>query len=76
MRIEIEVNDIELFAKGLNNAIATYGNIIRSIDLGCSVPSQFEVMNTIPFEELRERFNCLIDVYEQVERIESVLRGN
>ena len=70
MKIEIEVNDIELFAKGLNNAIATYGYIIRCVDLGCNIPSQFEVMNEIPFEELRSRYNCLIDVYEQVERIE------
>ena len=70
MKIEIEVNDIKLFAKGLNNAIATYGHIIRCVDLGCNVPSQFEVMNTIPFEELRSRYNCLIDVYEQIERIE------
>lgn len=70
MKIAIEVKDIELFAKGLNNAIATYGHIIRCVDLGCNIPSQFEVMNKIPFEELRARYNCLIDVYEQVELIE------
>ena len=64
MKIVIEVDNIELFAKGLNNAIATYGNIIRSIDLCCDVPHQFDVLKTMPFDELRARYTCLVDVYK------------
>ena len=70
MKIEIEINNIELFAKGLNNAIAVYGHIISAIDLCCSIPSKFEIFKTIPFEDLMARYNCLIKVYEQVEQIE------
>ena len=73
MKIEIEVNNIELFAKGLNNAIAAYGNIISSIDLCCGIPSRFEILKTIPFEDLMARYNCLINVYEQIEQIEKDL---
>ena len=70
MKIVIEINDVELFAKSLNNAVVAYGNIIRAIDLGCQVPLVFEGLKTIPFESLRERYDCLIDVYKQVEQME------
>lgn len=73
MKITIEVDDVELFAKGLNNAIATYGDILYAVSIGCKVPSRFEVLETIPFENLSARYNCLVDVYEQVEQIEKDL---
>lgn len=70
MKITIEVNDIELFAKGLNNAIAAYGDIVYALGVDCEVPKRFEVLKTIPFEDLSARYNCLVDVYEQVRQIE------
>lgn len=70
MKITIEVNDIELFAKGLNNAIATYGDVVYAIDICCEVPKRFEALKTIPFKDLSARYNCLVDVYEQVRQIE------
>ena len=73
MKIEIEVNDVELFAKGFNNAIATYGDVVYAIFIGCQVPSRFKVLETIPYEELTARYNCLVDVYEQIEQIEKDL---
>ena len=73
MKITIEVNDIELFAKGFNNAIATFGDVVYAIDIGCEVPSRFKVLETIPRENLFARYNCLVDVYEQVEQIEKDL---
>ena len=75
MKITIEVNDIELFAKGFNNAIATFGDVVYAIDIGCEVPSRFKVLETIPHENLLARYNCLVDVYEQIEQIEKNL-GN
>lgn len=73
MKVTIEVNDIELFAKGLNNAIAVYGYIINCINLCCEIPHRFEVLKTIPFENLSARFDCLVNVYEQVEQVEKDL---
>ena len=70
MKVSIEVDNIELFATALNNAIASYGDIIYAIFLGCEIPSKFEKLKTIPFEELKSRQECLLDVYSQVEKIE------
>lgn len=75
MKIEIEVNDIELFAKGFNNAIIAYGDIVRSINLGCEIPYKLEALKTISYEDLSLRCGCLIDVYRQIEKIEKDL-GN
>lgn len=73
MVIEIEVDDITLFAKALNNAICAYEDIIWSIDLGC-VPqinsNKFSKLNVLPEEELKKRFNALNDVYKQITKIE------
>ena len=71
MKITIEVSDIELFAKAFNNAVATCGNIYRSINMGCQVPSDFEGLGTLSEEELVARFKCLKDVYKQIEEIEN-----
>lgn len=73
MKITIEVNDVELFAKGFNNAIATYGDVVYAIDIGCEVPSRFKVLETIPYENLLARYNCLVDAYKQIEQIEKNL---
>lgn len=70
MKITIEVNDLELFAKGFNNAIAAYGDIVWGIKIGCNVPSRFEVLREVPIDDLIDRHNCLVDVYKQVEQIE------
>lgn len=73
MKVTIEVNDIELFAKGLNNAIAAYGNIVYAIDIGCEIPSIFEALRTISYDDLRLRYNCLVDAYRQIEQVEKEL---
>lgn len=70
MKIEIEVEDISLFAKALNNACASYGDIIWGIYIGCEVPRKFELLKKLPYEELQARMNCLKDVYRQVEENE------
>ena len=73
MKITIEVDDVELFAKGFNNAIATFGDVVYAISIGCQVPSRFKVLETIPEKELTARYNCLVDAYEQIEQIEKDL---
>lgn len=72
MKVTIEVNDIELFSVALNNAIATYGDILWGIYLGCEIPPKFEKLKTIPFDKLKARQNCLLDIYKQVEQIEKL----
>lgn len=70
MKIEIEVEDISLFAKALNNACISYGDIIWGIYIGCEVPSKFDPLNKLPEGELKARIDCLKDVYRQVENME------
>ena len=72
MKIEIDVKDITLFACALNNAIAAYGDIIYGIYMCCDIPTRFEKLKDIPYDDLQERFKCLKDVYKQVEEIEKV----
>lgn len=74
MKIEIKVDDISLFTDALNNAVATYGNIIFAIYLCCDIPQEFKKLKEIPFEELQKRFDCIKDVYNQVEEIERVIK--
>ena len=70
MKIELEVDDITLFAGALNNAVATYGNILFAIYFCCDIPTKLEKLKEIPFEVLQKRFDCIKDVYEQVLEIE------
>lgn len=69
-KITIEVEDITLFAKALNNAIIAYGDITWGIFLGCEVPDKFAPLKKLPYEELETRMKCLKDVYRQLEDIE------
>lgn len=70
MKVEIEVDDITLFASALNNAVASYGDILFGIFVGCEIPAKLEKLKEIPFDELQKRFDCIKNVYEQVLVIE------
>ncbi len=73
MKIEIEVTDIELFAKALNNAFLAYWDIITAIDLGLEPQvraTRFLPLGELPDGELKNRFEELERVYLQVEDIE------
>lgn len=72
MKIEIEVDDVTLFVGALNNAVAAYGDVLFAIYFGCDIPAKLEKLYDIPFEELRKRFDCIKNVYEQVLVIEKV----
>ena len=74
MKIEIEVDDISLLAGALNNAVATYGEILLAIYFFCDVPIKVEKLKEIPFDELQKRFDCIKGVYEQVLEIEKEIR--
>lgn len=70
MKIELEVDDISLLTGALNNAVATYGEILFAIYFCCDIPIKLEKLKEIPFDKLKKRFDCINDVYEQVVEIE------
>lgn len=74
MKIEIEISDIELFAKALNNAFIAYGDIVSSVNL-YGIEPQLSTIRYLPLmklssEELDARYNELKSAYLQVENIE------
>lgn len=77
MKLEIEINDLTTFAKGLNNALAAYGDVVSSIILGCETQvkvTRFQPLTKVSKEELKDRFNTLLEIYHQVERLESEVK--
>lgn len=73
MKVEIEIKDLETFSKALNNAMIVYWDMIASINLGLHPQingSRFKPLESLPEEELLNRRNALLDVYNQIERIE------
>ena len=63
--ITLEVDEETL--NGLNNAIAAYGDICWSLMLGTEVPAKFEPLKQKSEEEIRARFNALVDFYKKIE---------
>ena len=63
--VTLEVDETTL--NGLNNAIAAYGNICWSLLLGTEVPAKFEPLKQRSEEEIRARFNALVDFYKKIE---------
>ena len=63
--ITLEVD--ELILNGLNNAIVAYGDICWSLILGTEVPPKFEPLKQKSEEEIRARFNALVDFYKKIE---------
>ena len=76
MKIELEINDIEILSKALNNALATYGDIIFSSIMRCDIPLKFEKLKDLPDEELIKRVNAIKDIYKQIEKIEERWKNN
>lgn len=65
-KITITINDETL--KGLNNAIALYGDLCFAISLGTSVPSKFEKLQELSDEELKARFDAVKTLYTELEK--------
>ena len=72
MNVELEIEDLSLFAKALNNACVSYGDIVYAIYLNCEVSDKFKQLKELPYEELEKRFYCLKNVYQQIENIEKL----
>ena len=76
MKIELETNNIEILSKALNNALATYGDIVFSSVMRCDIPIKFEKLKDLPDEELIKRVNAIKDIYKQIEKIEERWKNN
>lgn len=63
--ITLEVDEIIL--NELNNAIAAYGDICYGLIIGTQVPAKFEPLKQKSEEEIRARFNALVDFYKKIE---------
>ena len=63
--VTLEIDEATL--NGLNNAIAAYGNICWSLLLGTEVPAKFEPLKQRSEEDIRARFNALVDFYKKIE---------
>ena len=63
--VTLEVD--ETIFNGLNNAIAAYGDICWGFMLGTEVPAKFEPLKQKSEEEIRARFNALVDFYKKIE---------
>ena len=63
--VTLEVDETTL--NGLNNAIAAYGDICWSLILGTEIPVKFEPLKQKSEEEIRVRFNALVDFYKKIE---------
>ena len=70
MKITIEVSDITQTAIALNNAMVAYGDIISCIELGLPVMEKFRVLEDVDDKVLRNRFECLRNMYKQIEALE------
>ena len=68
MKITIEVPDITTAAIALNNACIAYGDIICAIELGLQVPNKFSKLREIDEDVLRKRYECVKNIYAQVEK--------
>ena len=67
-KIKIEVEIDETTFNGLNNAIAAYGDVCWGLILGTKVPVRFESLKQKSEEEIRARYNALVDFYKIIEQ--------
>lgn len=66
-KITITLKVDEQTLNELNNAIVAYGDICWGLILGTQVPAKFEPLKQKSEEEIRARFNSLVDFYKKIE---------
>ena len=71
MKITIDVPDITLAAKALNNATATLGWFTWGALMGCDIPDRFHKMRDLDENELKKRVEIMKSIVAQVEAIEN-----
>lgn len=77
MKIEIEINDLERFISGLNNALVVFGDICSSITLGCDpgiLTKNKVALENVGEEKLNARYKELVNVYLQLLELEEKVK--
>lgn len=71
MKVEIEVENIKTLVDALNNACIAYNDVVFALNMGCNLPiKKLEPLSQLPYEEIKSRQECLMNVYHQLEEIE------
>ena len=66
MKFEVEIEDLKTTLDGLNNALLAYGDIIVSINWGAHVSDKWDFLKEYEEDELKSRFTCAKNLYEQL----------
>lgn len=67
MQITLNVENLDTLVNGLNNAIISLGNVASALLLHCDVPKNLEPLRALPEEEIRKRFDAVLNIYKQLE---------
>ena len=67
MQITLNIENLDILVKGLNNAVISFGNVASALLLHCDVPKNLEPLQTLPEEEIRKRFDAVLNIYKQLE---------
>ena len=76
MKIVLEVADVKTLADAINNALMCYMDTISAVALNCEVHKSLEPLTSVNCEVLKERRDCLKNVYYQVFKIEQEANKN
>ena len=63
-KITIEIDE-EMF-NNLHNAVASYLDVLSRCMIGCEVPSKFESFENLSAEEIQEKRNQILNLYNQI----------
>lgn len=70
MRVTLEIPDITIAAKAMNNATIALSEIVWAINLGCDVPKIFEPLRNVNEDDLNKRVSIMSHLTKQLEVIE------
>lgn len=71
MKITIEIPDVALAAKALNNATASFGETCWAAMFNMNLPKKLEPLASLDAEELKRRYMIVKDIAEQIEAVNS-----
>ncbi len=75
MKVEIEISDIKLAAKAVNNATAALGWLSWAATLGAKVPDKLSDICKLEDEEIKVRFRIMKDICNQIEVAEKKVKA-
>lgn len=71
MKAKLEIDDLSTTLTAFNNALIAYGSCSYAASLGAEVPEKLQHLSELTSEELKYRFNCLKNLYDQLTALET-----